>query len=862
MSGTEERENIMKRKTFLVRIIFTASLVCLLAAGCGQKEEPEQNSSGSVSETDTSAAETTADPTPTEQKRSLDTSMDITSHDDIMRFLAGDWRLKDTVSGDDIATLSINSNGDLIFKRDSDGAGCEGKIDVTKHSSYDFDKDELIYDDEYSSFEINMSQITEDFAILTPDYMPESESSSGIYHIAIGDGVDYLSFKEIGQDTSYIFGSILQNRDRLLEEEESGDTLKYNEKILFYRENKGMDYPEPAANEKFYGFAWANHRGEFLIEKLDCNTYDTYEEYTDRHFLGGYFTEPKDIGITKYEISSDADFSLVIDTDKLDLEHPLGVYEFGTGADGKITSVHELYDAMYGIYDMGDLEPEFSADGLEFKYNNGSLDVRNEAETTANVIMDTMQVGEWIVVETHINPHVGDYLLYNIYSGRFERTLTGANLTWKNDDITTAVYSAWDTLYDYKGNIIGSTDGTEISEVHFGEDGPGIAVTDFNDKEYYFDEPAEDVAMYKYATYLRHGSAEHWKAFVEEAPEDAIAFVMINPPDDIRGNLGYVESLGGQSEEMFCVVSLENDTRMHLDRGTPDFDSSGEEIWKTSKTIRDENVRKGGTFAYYSIVPEGIPNLAVFVSDKQDGGMFMISPITGENDKCSKFIPSTMTAQEADAQATEVSDDDLSLEDVLDKYREAQDGKYSEEQVLELGLETELIQHAWPFATAPEDLKYLYYDVNDDGKDELLIIYFGYLADIYGLDEDGCAQLAFSCPYRAIANLYPNGYLREDYSYTAANAGSRWYRYDPVIARFIPYIGMNYNSITGEDPGYDYYILNEESDWPDIEEAYRLFGDAPVWMWERSDDLTEEQYNNIAMSGEGVQLPEGDLVSN
>jgi hypothetical protein len=278
-------------------------------------------------------------------------------------------------------------------------------------------------------------------------------------------------------------------------------------------------------------------------------------------------------------------------------------------------------------------EAEIEYEGLVFKINGKTYDLQ-ELGSPANAIMDAKQVGDWVVVEGHVNPHVGVYHIVNLLTDKMEYTLLGAGLTWTGEDVTTGVYSMYDEIYDFEGNVIGKTDGAEISELSISEDGTEITAVDFD----------------------------------------------------------------GNS----------------------------------------------------------------FVFDKNGGGR-----------------------KEESAAPTDVYSDILAL------YKKAQEGAYSQEQVEEIGLQTELLQDAWPWATSEDAVKYLFFDVDSDGKEELIITYYGEIKDIYG--SDGKSHVyAYGCPYRGIASLYSNGMVEELLAATMQSASTTWYRYDPETGRYFPVFGTHY----------------------------------------------------------------------
>ena len=197
--------------------------------------------------------------------------------------------------------------------------------------------------------------------------------------------------------------------------------------------------------------------------------------------------------------------------------------------------------------------------------------------------------------------------------------------------------------------------------------------------------------------------------------------------------------------------------------------------------------------------------------------------------------------------------------EILYKYKEAQDNGYSMEQVESMGLDTELVQHGWPSTTVAGDVKYLYYDIDSDGNDELIIKYYNEIIDIYAYDGKK-AKLAFSTPYRGIAEIHPDGMLELFYSVSVSSGSTSWYRYDTSLCDYLEVFECR--SENGRDAYFTFgaYNLSDEEK-RQIEESYRDIGTYPVWLYEWSDELTEEEYEKIVPATDPIKLPEGDPIS-
>lgn len=213
-------------------------------------------------------------------------------------------------------------------------------------------------------------------------------------------------------------------------------------------------------------------------------------------------------------------------------------------------------------------------------------------------------------------------------------------------------------------------------------------------------------------------------------------------------------------------------------------------------------------------------------------------------------------------EAEEKSDKDRegSYQNILYMYKEAQDGKYTMEQVEEMGLGTELVQYGWPYAVYGTDVRYLYYDVDADGTDELIITYYNDIIDIYGYDGER-VRLSFSTPYRGITENHPDGMLNLTFSINASDFNSTWYKYDTALGDYFSVFERKYDDEHGDSfYTFCYYGLsNEEHD--EIEKSYRETGYYPVWTGEWSDEIAEEEYEKLLPETSPIKLPEGESIS-
>ncbi len=195
---------------------------------------------------------------------------------------------------------------------------------------------------------------------------------------------------------------------------------------------------------------------------------------------------------------------------------------------------------------------------------------------------------------------------------------------------------------------------------------------------------------------------------------------------------------------------------------------------------------------------------------------------------------------------------------ILLKYKRIQDDKLSEEDVEKTGLNTELIQHAWPWACAEDEVRYLFYDIDENGTPELFITYYNDIVDIYAYDGEK-VRYSFGAPYRGLSILYPEGMLATTVSYSAGDHTTTWYKFDSVLGDFFPCFEM-VNNYDGEPTFYAFGAI-DDSNRDEVEEAYRQTGDYPVWVWEWLYEMDFDEYKELCPENQPVMLPQGTRLA-
>ena len=198
--------------------------------------------------------------------------------------------------------------------------------------------------------------------------------------------------------------------------------------------------------------------------------------------------------------------------------------------------------------------------------------------------------------------------------------------------------------------------------------------------------------------------------------------------------------------------------------------------------------------------------------------------------------------------------------DLLFRYKKAQDGAYSQEQVEELGLDTELVQHAWPWAADNDEVRYLLLNIDDADPFELVITYRDHIIDIYGSDGRRL-NYAYGTPYRGEAELCEGGLLKENYLPSMNHGSTTWYRYDTGMGGFFPVFGAVYD-LSGENAEnvryctYPYELKRNE-----IAVYYEKNGRYPEWIWDQADEITEAEYNALCSDAHVVDVSDGIKIA-
>ncbi|MBP8967683.1 MAG: hypothetical protein KBG42_00200 [Lachnospiraceae bacterium] len=584
----------MKKRLLNILLALGCSF-CIGLSGCAGNVA-DQNVHQEEDDTDEDEDESEDEDNEDEPSEISITELDYSDPDSILAFAAGEWTFVDLETGNEYARIRIKEDGECEFERLDTGRKCDGTILFDEYLDDNFPG--------VHRYEITLGDLIDTF-----DCWTDTDTSAGRFMIAQSAGYDYMYLEELGNGGSNISYQVFSSSD---------SDYDYLMKWLLIRENDVTHEEGLQKNAKFYAQIIANTDDGLLVQRLDDITFEALHEYTDFRFLGAYMDESNYQQASLCTINDDADMSGVLDTSVLERPYPLTVFQVYTDSEGNIEEIHDVEDAAYGRYEIHPLEQDVSFEFDTFTIN-GWEHTLDEYGIEGNAIMDIEVFGDELIIDTHINPHMSEYTIFNMRSAWPEHKFYGANFI-HGEKIWDSFYSYMDTVYDYEDHPIYTVDGTEIFDLSFSEDGSQIIIgywkEDYEEEyEVIIDRPeCVNAPHYAYADFARHRTAENWNEFMSYAPDDALFMVMVNPHSDDAWDFNMPMNVGEGSDNVY-VVSLQNGTEFT--------------IGDTKPEIRD----KGEIVSYCVAVPEGAP-IYTLHAETPDGrsAEWDVSWISGKDD--------------------------------------------------------------------------------------------------------------------------------------------------------------------------------------------------------------------------------------
>ncbi|MCR5250705.1 MAG: hypothetical protein K6E50_08885 [Lachnospiraceae bacterium] len=598
----------------------------LLLGGCTKTDKGGDRGQYDGEETTPTPETTPADPDPEPAPECH--PVENATEADVLRFLAGEWKLADKMSGKDYAALSFSENGELRYERLSDGLQISGNI-----SFQDGDYGFLAGDGRVDRFSLTLNDIPEEAFADSPGYVAFTAgdvSTSGVFYLGRSEGEDYLYLQEVGNGSTFISENVFRP-----ENTEPGNGFRV---WLLHRENEEETEAECRKDSIFYALGFATEEGGMVLEPVEEHSGLSMADYTDYPYLSCEFASAADGLASHYELAPDCDTVRVFYENCLSNPYPCRFYEVVTDKTGLVTALSDVTSAMYSDYMIAREDPEVSIDGLKVTIGYREYDMTEIAPPT-NAILSWTRVGDYLVFEGHINPNLGTYSLYDLQKGEFEQVLYGYDLTWQGNDITRSVYADGTKVFDYEGHVVYETDqDRQIIGVEFSGDYKELYVStcplgefDGDVDTVVTDAPAWDnLPMYAYLTYWKgfQGNPLNWLDFRELGPDDVSVFIMVDPPVEIYG-----EEIEKNALNSVAVVALQDNTLIRFDKGTVAPDESGMESVTQEGTTY--TLMKGQMMFFEITVPEGLSQygLQVEVPDEGKTAFWAVATMSGMTDQ-------------------------------------------------------------------------------------------------------------------------------------------------------------------------------------------------------------------------------------
>ena len=154
-----------------------------------------------------------------------------------------------------------------------------------------------------------------------------------------------------------------------------------------------------------------------------------------------------------------------------------------------------------------------------------------------------------------------------------------------------------------------------------------------------------------------------------------------------------------------------------------------------------------------------------------------------------------------------------------------------------------------------EDVGYIMYDADADGKEEMIITVNGAVKDVYG-NYNGSMQHILSFNDDVDVTLYPEGILKTVTADSPEYTNTTWYQYYGELGDYLPM----FQEYEGDYYTFCSYNLSiDELD--EVEKSLKDTGYYPVWLYEWSDMIPKEEYEDIVPGTEPVALLAPDELS-
>ena len=517
------------------------------------------------------------------------------SEEELFAFMEGEWDFINPVTLEDYAHMEIDDKGSFVYGYTGSKESCTGEF-VANHLYVEVEDVPL-------TFTVNVSGL-DGMTFEYSGYVIEDEDSSdGKIYYGSCDGEDYIYMEETGNGDTFAGSVLFQDPNTV-----DGSFHMGSNSYIMHRKSDA-DTEAELKDGEFYAWVWKADDKGLWAQEMKALTWDDENEYTGNRYTAAAFM-PEEMGSAYYEYSKDIDKKLLLNGRRLDMENPRYMCLLKVSSDGVIEDIQEVDDAFYGMYDLGDLDPEISFEGETFTYNGIDIDVSDLGGGMK--INNVYSAYGKIIIECYISHHENSYLVFDKFRGEIvQEYFNGNNLTWIGDDFTTAIYSDGNEIRDLCGDLMYYIECEEIESLEFTDDGKSVkcTYTIWDDKKQVEETKVEtfelperrDEAMNAYSDYMDSGRASDYRRFMEYAPDGAKFFVLTDPQIWTGDVLYVMGALDESAVNKVMIVALSDNTYFEIKDDDGDI-------------VASDYLDKGRGRAYLMTVSEGMPLYTVYVT--------------------------------------------------------------------------------------------------------------------------------------------------------------------------------------------------------------------------------------------------------
>ncbi len=597
---------MMKSKNTKLISMFLTLAISAMAVGCGAgtQESTEVTTQQTENAKEESTAEKAAEAKSESSGAETETVTEVEeqkipeSEKDLSAFMEGEWNLVNPVTLDDYGQIKIAADGSFTYGYTGSNESCQGVFEA----DHQYPGEENVP----LSFSISVSGLDKMTFDNTIFHIPDDGKDSTHAKLYYGscDGEDFLYMEETGNGDSFT-GTVLFQDPKNVD-----GSFFLSSSSFIMRRKSSLAAEATAGSGDFYAWVWKADDGGIWAQEMKPLTWDDENEYTLNRFTAAAFM-PEKMGSVYYKYSDSVNKKLLLNGRRLEMEYPRYMCKLTVGADGSLSDIEEVDSAFYGMYDLGDREPEISYSGMTFTYNGVDYDLSEMG--AGNAIMDVYHAYGKEIVECHVNPHTGLYYIFDKFRGEFcSEPIQGTNLIWLGDDFTTAIYANWSEVRDLCGDLMYYSDCDEILTLGFADEGRKVncSAVKTGDAETYeeaFEMPdRRDGAMNAYCNYCDSGRASDYRKFMEYAPDDAMFFAVTDPQIWAQDLFFLSDMIEPSAVNQVLVVALE--------------DSSVVDVYQNGEKCTDtEYLDKGRSCMYKMTVSESMPLYTVSVTTPYQG---------------------------------------------------------------------------------------------------------------------------------------------------------------------------------------------------------------------------------------------------